>query len=216
MNADLERARAFCPSPENLLRFFRSESSKSAEKEIRTHLTGCHFCAAEALYIVRILSQEKELIREIATASAGLSKASAWKQRFAVVLTVIALAGAAALFLIKSHPPKNTMRGSGRAVVVLAPVGLLDPGKDAIFEWKKSPSAEYSKIELFDDGLKLIWRSGRIAEDKMAPPAKLSSILRKGGRFFWTVTEFSPDGRQRKSGLIEFRIQSESMLAGAG
>ena len=55
---------ANCPSSQKLLAFQKSETPEQESRHIRSHLTGCEFCAAEVEFYAHY-PQSEEMVAEV-------------------------------------------------------------------------------------------------------------------------------------------------------
>jgi hypothetical protein len=74
------------------------------------------------------------------------------------------------------------------------------------FRWKDKISAREYVVELFDDSLKPLWKSNRIAKTTIPLPHENIGILVPGRIYFWMVTAYSAGMGVTESELQEFSI----------
>jgi len=217
-----------CPSPERLLRLLRSRSSEGEATELVDHISRCRFCFSEFGFVLDVLRQEKEFVRELENRQPtggkpgprkGLrQKIFEWRlgwrhllPRFswhaALIIGGVVLAG----FMIGKYAifrPSETYRGPSPAgVELLEPVGDKVSGRDLVFRWKKTADSEYYILELFDRVLERVWKSGKITEESVALPHELAAALEVQRPYFWAVTAHFQNGEKRSSPMGKFTLK---------
>ncbi len=217
-----------CPSPERLLRLLRSRSSDSEATELVDHISRCRFCFSEFGFVLDVLRQEKEFVRELENSRPtggkpgprkGLrQKIFEWRLGWrhllprlswhaALILAGVVLAG----YMIGKYAifrPSETYRGPAHAgVELLEPVGDKISGLGLVFRWKKTADSEYYILELFDQALELVWKSGKIAEESLTLPQELAGALKVQRPYFWEVTAHLQNGQKRSSPMEKFTLK---------
>jgi hypothetical protein len=64
---DERKARRDCPSPEEMLLFYREGLPGKKRKDVSTHIARCEFCERESKFVIDLLKDEKHLMDEIRT-----------------------------------------------------------------------------------------------------------------------------------------------------
>ena len=217
-----------CPSPERLLRLLRSRSSDREATEIVDHISRCRFCFSEFGFVLDVLRQEKEFVRELENRQPldgrpgprkGLrQKIFEWRlgwrhliPRFswhaALVLAGFVLAG----FLITRSVifrSSETYRGPASAgLELLEPRGDDVSRGKLVFRWNKAANSEYYILELFDQDLTPVWKTGKITAESVAPPRDVSAALEVRRPYFWEVTAHLPKGLMVSSPIEKFILK---------
>jgi hypothetical protein len=217
-----------CPSPERLLRLLRARSPDKEVTELVDHISRCRFCFSEFGFVLDILRQEKEFVRELEnrqSAGGGPGPRKGLRRRIfewrlgwrplvprfswhaAAILAGVVLAG----FLIGKYAvfrPAEAYRGPATlGVELLEPNGDEVSVRDLVFRWKKTADAESYTLELFDQALERVWKSGRLTGESVSLPRDLAATLGKGRPYFWEVTAHLRHGQQTSSPLQRFTLK---------
>jgi len=216
-----------CPAPERLLQLLRSRSSDGEVTELVDHISRCRFCFSEFGFVLDVLRQEKEFVRELENSRSidgkpgprkGLRRrVYEWRlnwrllaPRFAwhaaLILVGVVLTG----FMITKFldlRPGEAYRGPADGVELLEPLRGRVSGTDLVFRWKKTAAAEYYILELFDQTLAPVWKSDRITQESAALPRELGAALEVERSYFWEVMAYLRDGQTRSSRMERFTLK---------
>lgn len=215
-------SRQACPSSEEISNIFIDSGLKAEKEKIIDHVTNCSYCVQEFDVLLEIFRQEKKLVEEInlflknEEGPSPVSKknvkktiqfALAWKFTLASAI-VLVLAGA--IFLITNGPifNKKTEKRGGKP----GQINLLEPHPDRasetplLFRWDEIGGRDYFIIEIFDESLSPLWKSGKIFETSFRLPPDVERQMQSGKSYFWMITAFFTNGLTRESHLEEFRI----------
>lgn len=217
-----------CPPPERILQLLRSRCSDSEAMEIVDHISRCRFCFSEFGFVLDVLRQEKEFVRELENRQATGGKSGprkglrrkilewrpGWRRPLprltwqgAFVLAGVVLAG----FIIGKYAvfrPSEEYRGPSTAgVELLEPVGNDVSAGGLLFHWKKTPGAESYTLALFDEALERVWQSGGLTEESVVLPPELAAALAKGRTYFWEVTAHLAHGQETSSPMERFTLK---------
>ena len=198
-----------CPRPEKIVGLLRSEASRKKAAKIIDHISRCPDCAGELEFLLDVFRHEETFIQETKEWLAG-QKIPGWRSfsprfswRTASVLAASALIVLAVLATVFLRVPEKYRAGSLGKIVLLQPVGEKVSRSSLVFRWQGIPRSEYYILELFDEDLKPIWKSEKIAQNRFAPPSGLLASLSIRKTYFWMVTAFS-GGEKTVSSLEEF------------
>ncbi len=214
-----------CPSPERLLRLLRSRSSDGEATEIIDHVSRCRFCFSEFGFVLDILRQERDFVREIEKRRSIDGKPGRWKGlrqklfgllwgrrasfpqfswQAALVLAGFILASFMVARFAIFRPSETYRSGSQSRIELIEPAGDEISGQALVFRWKKSDHSEYYVLELFDQTLAPVWTSGKTTEEYVAPPKELTATLEVNQPYFWEVTAYQKNGEKNSSPIGKF------------
>jgi len=204
-----------CPAPEEIARFVEGEKPRKERRRILSHLARCEPCAGEAKIFAR-LSREIEDTIEAARPDKSIPMRFLeslrgpkpwWIRPVAIGGFAIILLGLAYLFIIRPQMTVPVWRGSAVEIRIVAPVRTTVAGGSWEFDWQPYPEAEAYVVEVLDPALSPIWKSERLAIDRLSPPAALIAVLKPGNSYYWSVSAHLENGLVVKSGLTEFGLK---------
>jgi hypothetical protein len=200
-----------CPSPKQLLQFFREKKSEKERTRIIDHVTSCSSCAQEFEFILKAIRYEKDM-NKVAQNILEAKKEKVSLQRLSWKFAPLAI-GFSVLFIILSLwiIPNRYLNLEYRDSS-LSQIGLFSPQKKNVpksllfFQWEDVENSEYYTFELYDETLYQIWISNKIFDNSYSIPSELSMRLDTNKSYFWMVTAFFPNGRKIESQLKEILI----------
>jgi hypothetical protein len=214
-----------CPSPKKMMRLLRSKSSAKQATQIVDHISRCSSCFCEFEFLVDVLRKEKEFIQEVEQlvqsreARAGrrpdqrkiLGLRLGWRPLFsglswrtALVLAGFVLVGFLVSKLVLFRAPEKFRTATSAGFELLQPVEKRIPRSSLVFRWEGVKDSEYYILELFDQALAPVWKSGKISENSAVPPEGLVKTLEADRPYFWMVTAYKTSGEKITSRLEEF------------
>jgi hypothetical protein len=211
-----------CPSPKKMMRLLRSKSSAKQATQIIDHVSRCSSCFCEFEFLVDVLRKEKEFIQEVEqlvqSREARLGRGPdrrkilglrlGWRTllswRTALVLAGFVLAGFLVSKLILFRAPEQYRTGASAGFELLQPVEKRIPRASLVFKWEGVGDSEYYILELFDQALAPVWKSGKINGTSTVLPEELARTLETDRSYFWMVTAYKPAGEKITSRLEEF------------
>jgi len=217
-------SRKSCPSIEMMRDSFGARFSRKKKMEIVAHITNCSSCAREFILLAQLSRPDRDLETEARKLGESIKDcqgiqvrghsekrpffpsfaSSFWK--YATVLAMLIIAGSA-IILITRNPQGFGERGSGLALLdVIGPSTSMLFHKSPLFEWKEIPEYEYYILELSDESLAPIWKSGRISRGQYTIPDNIWLRLRKNGNYYWMVSAYQEDKKKAESKLHHFFI----------
>jgi len=216
-----------CPSPKKMMRLLRSKSSAKEATQIVDHISRCSSCFCEFEFLVDVLRKEKEFIREVEQLARSrearpgrnpdcrtifglrmgwrpLISRLSWRTAF--FLAGLVLAGFLVSKLVLFRAPEKYRTGSSTGFELVQPVEKRIPRSSLVFKWEEVEDSEYYILELFDQALTPIWKSGKINENSALPPEGLARTLETNRSYFWMVTACKTTGEKITSRLEEFSL----------
>jgi len=187
-----------CASLDQIVRFFERRLSKKARRRLVDHVTGCPTCCQEFEFLLELQRFEKEIARQAVELEESRfrsrprlkTRANFLFQHAAGLVVVFFLLSSLALMWRGANQAVDRGRKTS-AVVLFQPAGSVVGQSVLEFSWQASvPSLEYI-VELFDDALKPIWKSERLAASKVLLPEKILALLRPGETYYWMVTAYA-------------------------
>jgi hypothetical protein len=115
------------------------------------------------------------------------------------------------LLILNKNPVLLFKQQAGRGIM-RSDIQLIEPLNSGfemsqlIFRWKEFEKADSYIFELFDDSLKLIWKSSKLKEAKYAPPSEMIHKMAPSHSYFWMITAVIKNGNVRESALAHFFI----------
>jgi hypothetical protein len=203
-----------CPSFSELSGFFEPGTPRTKKLKIIDHITSCSACADEFDFLRGLNNYEKRLAqnaREIRAKNSSYSTRPyaegkrAWIWRYAPIT-------AGVLFLVVSLAVVLKWERPGDSRTATSLVTLQSPGRGQsvsitmVFEWKSFQEADSYILEVFDDVLLPIWKSGEITSTLFKPPEEFWSRLRPDGSYFWMVTALKGGNKLAESELRRFAL----------
>ena len=201
-------SRAGCPPPKKLVKLLRSRSSGKEAVELIDHVSRCGSCSSEFGFLLDVFREEKDFIREVERRTAGRLERRTLISRFswrpALILAGFLIGGILMARFIIFRPAEQYRTGSPAAVELVKPARESVAGATLSFEWRKVDRAEYYFLDLFDQALAPVWKSGRISGESAALPRELIDSLEVNRSYFWTVTAYLVNGDKVESRLERF------------
>lgn len=212
-----------CPSPEEILKCFKSKLSKKQKIKIIDHLIDCFYCAQEFEFILETLRFEKKIINDIDILLHSIKKKSnckaisspkkqrlfflqiPWKYAFLSAFIILTIS----VISVFIH---NIFERDGYRGVNLPQINLIDPigekkfNSPLVFKWSELKGSNYYILDIFDETLYPIWKSNKIYKNKFILPHEISRRLYKNERYFWMITAFYSNEVKFESPLKEFTI----------
>jgi hypothetical protein len=198
----------------------RSNISKRKKTKIIDHISSCSYCAQEFKFALEVLREESKLINEIDQVLElklqKMGENSKYRKIFlpklswtyATVFTVLILIISVSLvLLLKNHETAEYLRAINIQFNLIEPVDKTYSLSELSFKWEKYPDSDHYIIEIFDDELCFVWRSGKIYRNITKPTRELVKLLKQNRKYFWMVTAFLTDGNKMESRIEEFRIK---------
>jgi hypothetical protein len=206
-----------CPPPEKLLDYCRNRISRRDKKKIIRHVVNCVACLDETRAIQNTLIGERLLFEDVADLAGinigGSTKRILNKQRHNFWLIAGSAAVAFSLFFIvilivknKESSLNDQIRGSIYEILTIEPHGDVYLSKWNGFHWRGVKGAEYYVVSIYDESLKVVWKSDRIRSENLALSFEILDIFRKGKNFSWQVVGKFSDGRTEKSKPVEITV----------
>jgi hypothetical protein len=216
-----------CPSPKKMMRLLRSKSSAKEATQIVDHISRCSSCFCEFEFLVDVLRKEKEFIREVeqlvqsrearvgrkADCRTIFGLRMGWRPllsrlswRTAFFLAGFVLAGFLVSKLVLFRAPEKYRTGTSAGFELIQPVAKRIPRSSLVFKWEEVEDSEYYILELFDQALTPIWKSGKINEKFAVLPEGLTRMLETDRSYFWMVTACKTTGEKITSRLEEFSL----------
>lgn len=198
-----------CPSPSEMLRFFRSKKLIKKKTRIIDHITKCNNCSCEFDFILKALRFEKNMnnVAEKMIASKSiesLPQRISWRFGF-VTGVILILCTMTSVFIISRTRINSQYRAlSQPQIALLLPQSTSIRKSDLTFEWENIKDSEYYIFELYDEALYQIWKSDRIFKNNFTMPENITSGLEADKAYFWMISAIFPNGTNLESRLNEF------------
>ncbi len=222
VRARLPESRQKCPPLDDLIRFFKSGTTRIHKIKIIDHITQCAFCHEEFDLMLTIKRSSEQMEKEISSFldSENLSPKShdhpeiGYTQsfwRYAALFIAIISLSLSLLTLINKNPSqlfkKQILRGQAESdFQLLEPINSRQGKSRLVFRWKEFKGADSYILELFDQSLKLIWESPELAETEYILPSEITQKLSSSNTYFWMVTSHLKNGSVIESGLANFTV----------
>jgi hypothetical protein len=207
-----------CPTPEDTARLVARSLDRRSRSRIMKHVSECASCA-RVLRSVLHLSGEIDKLTGGAEAIPGYPRdqgsgerehAAPRFGRRAAVAVLAGLGGVAILTLsVIKLADRPAVRGtSEQQIRLLSPKrGASCTAEEIEFAWEAVPKAQRYSVELFDQSLAKVWRSGMISETRVDLPAEARRSVDAGGTYFWRVIAVLDDAKELASKLSEFSVR---------
>jgi hypothetical protein len=110
---------------------------------------------------------------------------------------------------------KNPIFSSKSAAARIQPqplIHLIEPVRGSVskshlvFKWQPVPFANYYIFELYDEALKLVWKSPDLSETNLSVPKGILEKLNSSKPHFWMVTAYLTSGKYIESSLSRFLL----------
>lgn len=200
-----------CPSPKQLLQFFRANKSEKEKTRIIDHVTSCSPCAQEFKFILKTLRYEKDM-NEVAKKMLEVKKRKAPIQRLSWKFAPLIIGFSILCIIFTVWVIQNRYIGLKYRASLPSQINLYFPQENNIsksslfFQWEDLNNSEYYTFELYDETLYQIWSSNKIYENSYSIPRELRTRLDANKTYFWMITAFFPNGRKMESQLKEILI----------
>jgi hypothetical protein len=207
-----------CPTPEDTARLVARNLDRRSRSRIMKHVSECASCA-------RVLRSVLHLSGEIDKLTGGVEAIPGYPRdegsgerehvgprlgRRAAVAVLAGLGGVAILTLsVIKLADRPAVRGtSEQQIRLLSPKrGASCAAEEIEFAWEAVPKAQRYSVELFDQSLAKVWRSGMISETRLDLPAEARRSVEAGGTYFWRVIAVLDDAKELASKLSEFSVR---------
>ena len=216
-----------CPGDSALVRLFMEECAPREKDRVLRHLADCSRCSLR-FDVLRQIKRDLRpkvdafagefdaaaaapLLRRAARESAQASKpkpfASFLSLKLAVgLLGVLVVASAAAFIALGPMARRSELRSPSPRLTLLAPIGSVS-APPTLFRWTPVLNAESYVLELTDDALKPVHRSGAFLVNELVLPPEVTSRLVPGRPYLWTVTAEDGDSNRLASRSGSFVIE---------
>jgi hypothetical protein len=218
---NVPNSRSDCPSPREILQFFRSEQSGHNHIKIIDHITKCYYCTQDFGIILDTLRFERKmnhLVQKCFVVRREKSKKKFYPYRLlpsyfswksTVVISALIIFFALSTFLIislkfKRYPFRSLNQNQ---IKIIAPIKKISPKNLVAFRWESIEHSEYYKIEIFDETLYPIWISNKIYVNNATFPLEIAPLLKKNRVIYWMVIAFYSNGTKKESSLQEFSVK---------
>lgn len=225
---NIPHSRKKCPSTKNIINLFRLKLSEKKKSQIIDHVSQCYYCYQEFEFILHTLREEKKLQHDFGDLLHKKNKGYAalkikndknidrkkmkgrpfltfLSRKYAsLFLGILLIISVVLILLFIRTGEKKDYRGA-----YLTPIRLIEPlkGKHSKsilkFRWVEIKGSDYYIIELFDETLRPIWKSGKIFKNYTLLPENIRDGLKENRKYFWILSAYFPDGKK-----IESRIES--------
>jgi hypothetical protein len=206
----------------DLIEFFKLKSSRKLKTKIIDHITQCAPCAREFDLILTIKRSAGEMDREIMRLFGADNKSQEssvrrlkkmafsrpiWKYA-ALAIGIVSLS-LSVLTLLKTNPDSFIQGQNGRGDLE-TDVRLVEPVNDEfkkshlVFTWTDRKGANSYSLELYDESLRLIWKSPNVRETQYHLPPDISQKLEPFHTYFWMITVAMQNGTIIESPLAHF------------
>jgi len=96
-------------------------------------------------------------------------------------------------------------RGGEGAPSILAPIRTIPRGR-IILHWVPVPALQEYEALIYNNSIRLLWRSGRIRGDNVeVPPATILDMV-PGTTHFWKVVGYGSNGEEEASPTVPITI----------
>jgi hypothetical protein len=208
-----------CPDIEELVACFDSRKSNKRKAKTLDHVVNCADCFQEFDFICQTLSQEKKLEDEIEAVVQPRDRLTSTRSRSAFSKLSFGYAslffGALVLMLsfmillksdfLKRRANDDRGRQPGQ-IILLQPLQKTKISVPLVFGWRESEGSDSYLLELYDETLRLVWRSSRLSETKLLLPHDIAARLTVWRDYFWMVTSFKDQEKRHESSLQRFRL----------
>jgi hypothetical protein len=211
-----------CPSPENLIRFFYSETPADFKTKIINHITECANCAQEFTLLLEMkrgaIIFDKELMNILCP---NVTKQPKEKNLFKlmhmpkliwnnlIVIIAIVFFSICLLAFLNILPKLNSDKAilrenSYTLIKILGPIGDRCAKSSLVFTWSKNDFVDYYILEIFDESFELIWRSQKLFENRCLVPPEMAKEWKSNKQYLWLVTGHTKTGSKIESPLTKF------------
>jgi hypothetical protein len=231
---NIPSSRKGCPAPDRLARLFGDSLSRRQKARIVDHISLCGPCLREFEAWRSLMGERDVMVRSLeswASRRSGLPKQTRVEdvrkgyslsgekpvfrlrlsrrhilQLAVLVIGLVLVLGQLALF--RRIWTKGYRAAPSRAVVLVRPLTKkpLD-SRTPIFQWKDVAGAERYFIEVFDEALRLVWKSPETRATNIVLPVDLAGRIPPGKTYFWYVTALLAGEKRLESPLEAFSIR---------
>jgi len=208
-----------CPDIEELVACFDSRKSNKRKAKTLDHVVNCADCFQEFDFIRQTLREEEKLEDEIEAVVQTSDRSTSTRSRSAFSKLSFGYAslffGALVLMLsfvillrsdfLKRRAKDDRGRQTSQ-IILLQPLQKTKISLPLVFGWRESEGSDSYVLELYDEALRLVWRSSRLSETKLLLPHDIAARLTGGRDYFWMVTSFKGQEKRRESSLQRFRL----------
>ncbi|MGC8892627.1 MAG: hypothetical protein ACP5P6_08535 [Candidatus Saccharicenans sp.] len=211
--SDRPVSRKGCPTPEDLLKSFAPEAPFEFKERIIDHLIRCPACQQEFELIKNYYNLASQVETKILKKyrdngffhrskdfffSSGISRKLVTASSILLLLTIFSF------LLFFNHQKDLETRGN---TVNLSSAGLIEdisPSGETVVKlrWNPIPGASFYRVEIFDQEMAFLWKSGRLTETSLELPENLTDRLKNQKFFFWQLFIYSNDQK-----LIESQVK---------
>jgi hypothetical protein len=209
--------RTSCPGIEPIVECALGKVSRKARAGIVSHAANCPECAAlfkEILGASRAadtFTAEVEAILDRRTQHQPPHRevllTSLFRKPAVAVLAGLVMVAIVTLSVFWLRDVSGIRGGQKIQVVLVSPLGASVSRDTIQFHWSSVAPAKHYTLELFDEALRLIWRSGPVMTNTIRPEAETSRGLTPGKSYFWRVTAVRGDRLEVKSRLGKFLLE---------
>ena len=113
-----------------------------------------------------------------------------------------------AALIVLNIPTKHVYRGRNhQSIRLISPLNKHQSKSDLLFEWVMVKNAEYFILEIFNDSLYPIWKSGKTTVNSIYLPRDALEKLDPKKEYYWVVTAFMANDK-----IIESRLQKFGLV----
>jgi hypothetical protein len=205
---NIPTSRRKCPSPNEMLRFFRSKKLDKKKTRIIDHVTKCNDCAHEFEFVLKALRFENDMnnvAEKLIASKVSERQLPRISWRFGLVTGMILIVCTMTTVLIISRTRINSKYRalSQSQIALFLPKSTSIKKPKLSFEWENIEDSEYYIFELYDEALYQIWKSGRLFGNNFTLPENIASGLKADKSYFWMISAFFPNGTNLESRLKE-------------
>jgi len=217
----ISKGKEICLDSEEIIEFFFKKTSKRKKSKIINHVTHCFLCFLEFERIYDIFKHSKEFENEIIQKLLKNKSTKQEKQSLSFfkslrklsplyVGVVFLMLFFSIVFFIRHNKDKKYRELSSHNISLIAPLGVQYSDIPLVFRWSKLDNSEYYILELFDDSLLPIWKSGKIKVNSYPLPRKIVESLIYEKTYFWMVTAYLPGNEKMESLLENFYLKARN------
>jgi hypothetical protein len=217
-------SRQICPNPEDLISIFNPRARKKRKTQIIDHITRCSACTNEFRLFLEIERERKQFESKIGIALSESHNPLKKKARllgkmfislgfwqYATMAVGMIFFTMSFLTLFQKNPffsskPAVARIQSQPAIQLIEPVRGSISKSRLVFKWQPVPFANYYVFELYDEALKLVWKSPNFSETSLIVPKGILEKLNSLKPHFWMVTVYLQSGKYIESSLAGFLL----------
>jgi len=217
-------SRRKCPNPKDLISIFSPRAREKRKTHIIDHITRCSACASEFRLFLEMERERRQFESEIGIALSEslhpLKKKDPllgkmfislgfWQYTTMAVGMIFLTASFLTLFQknpIFSSKPAAARIPSQPAIQLIEPVRGSVSKSRLVFKWQSVSFANYYVFELYDEALKLVWKSPQISETSLSAPNRILEKLKSSKPLFWMITAYLTSGKYVESSLAGFLL----------